>query len=188
MTRVYAALAVLVVLCFLIGGILIKWSAVEGTFWKVSFTDALGIVVTLLVGYFIAVVVNEQLAAKAKKRDIVLQLLERLQRTIQEAHRLGDAYMRLPTSDQEGPILRAYTKADNQLLFLRKLGNKKLHSCPSLRDGTVISLVHEHNLILTGTRFRSAHPAYSEADVLRYETAFQAIDEKIDECKMDLFE
>lgn len=183
-----AGLFVLVVIVFLVGSVLCYWSDIKGSFWDFSFTDALGIVVTLLVGYFIAVVVNEQLASKAKKRDIVIQLLERLQRAVQTVHTLGDAYMRSPSAEQEPPILTAYTKIYNQLGFLRRLGEKKLHDLSCLQDGTIINLVHKHNTTLTGTGFRSAQRNYDVGAPNRLETAFQALDEGIEECKMKLFE
>lgn len=185
--RIAVGLAVGVLL-ILVEATYFHWDQAKDAFWKYSFIDCLGIGMTILVAYAIAYMVNEKLAYRAGRRQLLISHLDKMQEILKDLQTAAESYMNRSDKALETRILGLYTEANVKISFLLKLERKNAEGCQGLGSKSIATIIKKHKDALTGNQFRTRSPKYNEKTKERCRDLFCQVSHEIDECKFRLFE
>ena len=169
------------------GALLSKWTTIEATFWAFTLVDVANLLLTLAIAFIVTNIVTEKLNNSVRKRELVLDVLDKLLEMVKVCHDAGLAYMRKPEDTDGRFILSSYKKIDNMIAFVQRLKDRSIISCRPILDNSVIDKVREHKTILTDKQFLTHSPSYDAEIVKQLEDKYSEIQLKLIDCKISLF-
>jgi len=177
-----------ILLGFLGGVLWAHWATVAPTFYQVKVTEIIQIVVTILVAVLIGYLLNKRVGNEFRRREILADLVSRLQDTINTIYELGSEYMQKPHSNQESPILRQFKTAGalvSTLLDLKQ--NKHIPELEALED-SFKEQFFSLKRILTDSPFGEQGKVYPANRVSQFESKHSSILLNLYEFKIGLYQ
>ena len=97
-------LIIIISAAFLLGcicGVLLsKWDNIKCTFFDVKITELVQIILTLIIAIFITSFVTTKTSNKIRRRDIVLDLVAKLQDRIDGIYEIGCHFLEKPVNEK----------------------------------------------------------------------------------------
>jgi hypothetical protein len=115
------ALLILLFLSFITGYFIKNFDYFKCDFFKVKATDVFQISVALFVAYYVTIFVNHRTSSDSRRKDIVMDLINKYQSVIDDIYKLGNAYMNNPTEKNHFEILGHFRDAGNLLALIEKI-------------------------------------------------------------------
>lgn len=183
--------SVIVGVSLLIGsifGILIsKWTLINPTFWNMKITDIVHILVTIIIACFVTNLINDKLNNNIRKRELLLELFDKLNVNIQSIYDNGNDYMRASQPQLGRSILATFKNTNNLLDFIKKVSSSKKICNHTIFDDTLIENIRYLKAILTESRFLTENPNYDEDTIKSFNEIHDKIVLKIYNSKINIY-
>lgn len=167
--------------------LLFNWPSISETFWEFKFSDIADIFVTLVIVGFITYLVSEKLNNTSRKRELLLNLLEKFHDQLNYLYIDGTEYMERKKTIQGRAILAGFKKVSIMLDFLHKISGDKRVKCEGVFDYSLKDDVLNLKILLTDRNFLVKKSQYTASDKDKFTQLYTRINQKLCYCKINLF-
>jgi hypothetical protein len=105
---------------FILTGTLKVWSIVCNTFYDIKITDIAQLLVTAIIGIYVAYYINIRTGNEQKQKEIILELVEEFAESIKKIHTDMNDYIKAPKQEKAQNILRLFKTSSIFLSILLK--------------------------------------------------------------------
>lgn len=176
---------------FLLGGIIgVVFSNncyLDQFFSDVKITDIVQIIVTLIVAIYVTTIVNNQSSAYLKKREILIELLDNLNKEINAVHDNFQLYIGNKDDASARNILNHLKNYSVQYNYLRKLKSYDSLKGIDFVDDSLINNYLLYKSTITNSPFKTSNPEYSRDTLHKEGIIFQTICQTILTKKINMF-
>lgn len=187
-----STIAVVFALAFLAGflccGLVSNWACIRSTFYSVKITDLIQIITLILIAFFVTRYVNIRTNEDMRRRDVILDLVSKFQRSIENIYNYGIPYFEPEKREKssEAIILANFTCAGNFLNLIDSIKNKKkIRELNNFDCNNFKSKFFLLKKALTDSPFKT-DAAYSPTQIRAFNKEYMEILEGIYQYKADL--
>lgn len=180
-------LFVLMLVLALVLSIGLEWNQVGKSFFQFKLTDILQLAATLTVGLVISYLLNRRTSNESRRRDIYLQLLERIQKTIETVYSVGVKYADNPEPVLQKKVLSSLKSAGIALTTLRSVKGSSDFTDLNEYEVKIVNKFIRLRKTLTESPFGQVGKPYPQHRKIEFEQGYQLLLSEIYNCKFQIF-
>ena len=178
-------LLIALVVGLLIGSIIPQWTNVESSFYKVRIIEIGQLILPILVAILVSYVISGRITFDMKSREIIIEILSRLQEHLSDVLDIGYEYVKSPNAEKEKKILKLLKDISSLLGLIKEVGISKNIQISDL-------MLHyefwKFKKALTDTPFKNKSPVYEPSRLDIIQSEYDLLTKKIYECKLRIFQ
>jgi hypothetical protein len=186
---VLVIVGVIILLLFIGLGLMIwlKGFEVGPSFYQFKLTEVLQILTTLIVGFFVTYFLSKRTSNEFRRREIYFQLLERIQKTIEDVYSVGAEYVDNPNSVLERRVLGSLKSVGIVLSTLRSMRAACDFTDLQKSESVIVSRFIKMRAALTESPFGQVGTPYSQSRKNAFQQEYQLLLNEIYKCKIQIF-
>lgn len=162
------------------------WCNIQPNFFNVRIIEIGQLILPILIAVFVSYLISRGITYDLKYREIILEILSKLQTNLSEVLEVGYDYMRKPNSDKQKKILRQLKNISMMVGLLKELKRQKRNI--QIYDSTLSSAFLGFKIALTDSPFGETSPVYDTSREGMIQEKFDVTVKKIYEFKLRVFE
>jgi len=177
------------ILCFslgiLFGCLLPSWCRIGPFFFDIKLIEIIQLCVTILIAITVSYFITGGIGRDLKKRDLISDLVSRIQSSLSETLGLSYEYINKPDKEREKKVIINFKNLSMLLGIMsdvRKSDEKLLDYDESLHGDFL-----KFKEAVTDTPFGQRKPVYSSDRIDKVQERFNVMSKRLQECKMKLY-
>lgn len=169
----------------LLGCLFPSWCRGKSSFFDIKLIEIIQLCVTILIAITVSYFISGKIGRDLKKRDIIDDLILKIQTNLGETLSLGYDYINKPEKVKERKVIINFKNLSMLLGIMsdvKKLDSKLLDYDESFHGGFL-----KFKETITDTPFGQKKPTYSSDRVDKIQEKFNVLSKRLYECRIKLF-